>query len=156
MNLVGIRPHFSPEYATMYESNNSTIALPAVSSKDVLTAILREGAQRMLAQAVEAEVAEWIDGHAHLTDKDGHRQVVRNGRVKTRGLPASTTPADIRNSDLPKPKPVNHSSHIASRFRHAAGIANESHIALSARPWSESRWPNRHRRIPARPNLCIQ
>ena len=52
----------------MQESISSTIALPAASSRDVLTTILRVGAQRMLAQAIEAEVSEWIDDHAHLTD----------------------------------------------------------------------------------------
>jgi dienelactone hydrolase len=29
----------------------------------VLTGILREGAQRILAEAIDAEVAEWIDAH---------------------------------------------------------------------------------------------
>ena len=45
----------------MAESSNSTLSLPAASSRDVLTDILRDGAQRLLAQAIEAEVAEWID-----------------------------------------------------------------------------------------------
>ena len=45
----------------MPERSNSTLSLPAPSSADVLTDILRDGAQRMLAQAIEAEVAEWID-----------------------------------------------------------------------------------------------
>jgi hypothetical protein len=27
----------------------------------------------MLATAIDAEVAEWIDSHAHLTDDAGHR-----------------------------------------------------------------------------------
>ena len=45
----------------MAESINSTLSLPAATSRDVLTDILRDGAQRLLAQAVEAEVAEWID-----------------------------------------------------------------------------------------------
>jgi putative transposase len=63
----------------MAESTNVTIEFPAHSSRDVLTGILREGAQQMLATAIDAEVAEWIDRHAHLTDEEGHRQVVRNG-----------------------------------------------------------------------------
>ncbi len=70
----------------MRESNSSTISLPVASTKDALTTILREGAQRMLAQAIDAEVAEWIDGHAHLTDKNGHRQVVRNGYLPQRTI----------------------------------------------------------------------
>ena len=49
----------------MHESSNSTITLPAVSSRDVLTAILCDGAQRMLTQAIVSEVAQGIDGRAH-------------------------------------------------------------------------------------------
>ena len=63
----------------MCEANRSTIEFPALSSQDVLTDILRAGAQRMLATAIDAEVAEWINSHQHLTDEQGHRQVVRNG-----------------------------------------------------------------------------
>jgi putative transposase len=74
------------EYATMRESNDSTLALPATSSQDVLTGILREGAQRMLTQAIEAEVAEWIEAHRELRDAAGHRQVVRNGRLPKRTI----------------------------------------------------------------------
>ncbi len=46
---------FPPEYATMSERSNSTLALPATTSRDVLTEILRDGAQQLLAQAVESE-----------------------------------------------------------------------------------------------------
>jgi putative transposase len=79
----------------MHESNNSTIALPAVSSRDVLVTLLRDGAQRMLAQAIEAEVAEWIDGHAHLTDVKGHRQVVRNGHLPKRKIMTGIGPVEV-------------------------------------------------------------
>jgi putative transposase len=80
----------------MRESNSSTISLPAVSAKDVLTAILRDGAQRMLAQAIEAEVTEWIDGHAHLTDESGHRQVVRNGYLPKRTITTGVGPVEVQ------------------------------------------------------------
>ncbi len=40
----------------------------------------------MLAAAIEAEVAQWIDEHAELTDENGHRQVVRNGYHHSRKL----------------------------------------------------------------------
>ena len=80
----------------MRESNSSTIALPVVSSKDVLTTILREGAQRMLAQAVEAEVAQWIDGHAELTDAAGHRQVVRDGYLPQRTITTGVGPVEVQ------------------------------------------------------------
>jgi transposase-like protein len=40
----------------------------------------------LLAQAIEGEVAEWIDGHQHVTDAAGRRQVVRNGYLPERKL----------------------------------------------------------------------
>ena len=70
----------------MRESTNQIVSLPAATSQDVLTSILRDGAQRLLAQAVEAEVAEWIDSHQHVQDGAGHRQVVRNGHLPKRTL----------------------------------------------------------------------
>jgi putative transposase len=80
----------------MRESNSSTIALPAASSQDVLTAILRDGAQRMLARAIEVEVAEWIEGHAHLSDVNGHRQVVRNGYLPKRTITTGVGPVEVQ------------------------------------------------------------
>lgn len=70
----------------MRESTNEVVSLPAATSRDVLTNILRDGAQRLLAQAVEAEVAQWIDSHQHVQDVQGHRQVVRNGHLPKRTL----------------------------------------------------------------------
>ena len=52
----------------------------------VLEEIARRGAQQMLAQAMEAEVAEFIDKHADNVDQSGHRQVVRNGHMPAREL----------------------------------------------------------------------
>jgi len=70
----------------MSESSNSTLSLPVATSRDVLTDILRDGAQRLLTQAVEAEVTMWIESHAHLKNSNGHRQVVRNGHLPKRTL----------------------------------------------------------------------
>src|SRR5579871_5821180 len=70
----------------MRESSNEIVSLPVATSQDVLTDLLRDGAQRLLAQAVEAEVAEWIDSHQHVQDGAGHRQVVRNGHLPKRTL----------------------------------------------------------------------
>ena len=54
--------------------------------RDVLTEILRQGAQKLLAQAIEAEVAEWIDSHKDCLDDQGRRQVVRNGSLPARTI----------------------------------------------------------------------
>ena len=68
----------------MQEVNAATVRLPG--AQDSLSEILRRGAQQLLAQAIEAEVAEWIDEHQHLRDASGRRQVVRNGRLPERKL----------------------------------------------------------------------
>ena len=80
----------------MYENNRTPTVPPGgvgssvttilATSRDVLAEILQDGAQRLLGQAIEAEVADWIERHAHLTDAAGHRQVVRNGHHPTRRL----------------------------------------------------------------------
>jgi transposase-like protein len=55
-------------------------------SRDILTEILHDGAQRLLAQAIEAEVVDWIDRHAEVVGDNGHRQVVRNGHHPSRTI----------------------------------------------------------------------
>jgi len=45
----------------------------------VLDEIVRDGARRMLAAALLAEVAAYIEAHADQVDQNGRRRVVRNG-----------------------------------------------------------------------------
>ena len=68
--------------------NGSTesLARPAETSRDALTDVLRDGAHQLLAQAIEAEVATWIENHKHLVDEDDHQAVVRNGHMPTRSI----------------------------------------------------------------------
>jgi transposase-like protein len=51
-----------------------------------LDEIVREGARRMLAAALEAEVAGYIEALAGKLDEEGHRLVVRNGHAEARTL----------------------------------------------------------------------
>ena len=62
----------------MQETTTSTVSFASASSPDVLSEILRQGAHQMLAAAIQAEVDEWIQSHAHLVDANGRRHVVRN------------------------------------------------------------------------------
>ena len=41
--------------------------------------LVRDGARQMLAAALPAEVAAYIEQFADVLDQDGHRLVVRNG-----------------------------------------------------------------------------
>jgi putative transposase len=51
-----------------------------------LDELFREGARRMLAVALEAEVEAYIATHAGLVDEHGHRLVVRNGHAPARTI----------------------------------------------------------------------
>ena len=51
-----------------------------------LDEMIRHGAQRILAAALEREVEQQIERCTHLTDDKGHRLVVRNGKAKTRKI----------------------------------------------------------------------
>jgi putative transposase len=70
----------------MNHATMTTDALPLAKSPDVLTELLRTGAQQLLAQAIQAEVAAYLDAHAHLRDEHGHQQVVRNGSLPERTI----------------------------------------------------------------------
>ena len=80
----------------MQDSTTKNVVFPSLTSEDVLTGILREGAQRMLATAIEAEVIDWIDSHAHLKDGNGHRQVVRNGFMPERNITTGLGDVQVR------------------------------------------------------------
>ena len=68
----------------MSDGNVVELPGPASEARDALTEVLREGAQRLLAQAVEAEVAAFVAEHLHLRDEAGRRVVVRNGHLPER------------------------------------------------------------------------
>jgi putative transposase len=70
----------------MDRSTRDTRIVPLPGSQDALTELLRQGAQTLLSQAIEAEVAEWIERHESCRDAQGHRQVVRNGHLPERTL----------------------------------------------------------------------
>jgi putative transposase len=51
-----------------------------------LTDILREGARRLLEQAIEAEVTELLEHYADLKTAEGRQAVVRNGYLPARKI----------------------------------------------------------------------
>jgi transposase-like protein len=59
---------------------------PVETAQDLLTEVLRNGAQRMLAAALEAEVAAYLAQHESALDESGHRLVVRNGHCPERTI----------------------------------------------------------------------
>jgi transposase-like protein len=59
-------------------------ALPAGEPSSLIDQIVREGARQMLAAALQAEVAAYIDRFAGVRDEQGRRMVVRNGAAGPR------------------------------------------------------------------------
>jgi transposase-like protein len=56
------------------------------STKDVLTDVLRSGAQKLLLAAVEEELEKFLEGYASLRLSDGRLAVVRNGHLPVRTI----------------------------------------------------------------------
>ena len=61
------------------DENEANQHTPAGVGGSMLDELAREGARRMLAAALQAEVAAYIEQHADQVDEHGHRLVVRNG-----------------------------------------------------------------------------
>lgn len=57
-----------------------------IDGRSLLDEIAREGARRMLAAALEVEVAAYLDLHHDEQDAEGHALVVRNGKGRTRRI----------------------------------------------------------------------
>src|SRR4029450_5992908 len=57
--------------------------------------IVREGARRMLAAALEAEVAAYVGQFVDVRDENGRRLVVRNGRAEPRQVLTSAGAVDV-------------------------------------------------------------
>jgi putative transposase len=68
----------------------------ATAGGSLIDEIVRDGARRMLAAALEAEVAAYIDAHAGQLGEDGRRLVVRNGHAVPRRVLTSSGAVEVR------------------------------------------------------------
>ncbi len=66
------------------------------SFTDSLTDILREGARALLAQAIEAEVADFLAQHATLKTENGMQRLVRHGYLPSREVLTGIGPVGVR------------------------------------------------------------
>ncbi len=90
----------------MPQATTEPLSLPASSPRDVLTEILRDGATRMLAQAIETEADDWITSHAHVMDENGHRQIVRNGHLPARKIQTGVGAVKVKQPRVRDQRPV--------------------------------------------------
>ena len=70
----------------MTKPNDKLVEFPRQSARDILTDVLRDGAQQMLATAIEAEGDDCLAGRASTVDAAGRRYVVRNGHLPPRAI----------------------------------------------------------------------
>lgn len=61
-----------------------------------LDELARQGARRMIAAALEAEVEEYLHKLSHLRDEEGHAVAVRNGRAQERTVTMGAGAVKIR------------------------------------------------------------
>ena len=83
----------------MTKSSEKVVEFPSESSSDVLTELLRHGARKLLADAVEQEVADYLDEREGIRDASGRRMVVRNGH-----LPERTIQTGVGDVTVKKPR----------------------------------------------------
>jgi len=67
-------------------SQHSAVAFPhpQAAGANPLSEVLRQGAKRLLGQAIDAEVATWLACDADERDAQGRQAVVRNGHLPER------------------------------------------------------------------------
>src|SRR5437016_1408589 len=77
------------------DSNVFQLSQPGTLS-DPLTEVLRSGARALLAQAVAAEVAGFLESHADKLTDDGRQRLVRHGHLPEREIMTGIGPVAVR------------------------------------------------------------
>src|SRR3954468_5191178 len=93
----------------------------ATLADDPLLTVLREGARRMLTQAVEAEVEGFLAAHADLTAGQGRRRLGRHGHAP--GGPAGVGAAPAARGSGPSRRESARSRSAGRGCATAAGTA---------------------------------
>ncbi len=76
---------------------NTIVELPKPEEiRDELTELLRRGASRLVAEAVEAELASFLEKFRDQTDSQGRQVVVRNGYQPQREVQTGLGPVTVR------------------------------------------------------------
>ncbi len=78
------------------EESESNAHAPAAVGGSLLDEIVRDGARQMLAAALQAEVAAYVEDHASQLDENGRRLVVRNGHHQPREVATAAGAVPVR------------------------------------------------------------
>jgi transposase-like protein len=80
----------------VHDATKSQQDEPPVVTRSVLDELVRDAARQMLAAALQAEVAEYVDAAAAEVDGEGRRLVVRNGYHEERQVVTAAGPVTVR------------------------------------------------------------
>ncbi len=75
---------------------DKTIPFVSPAFRDELSDLVRAGAQRIIRQAVEAELKAFLGEHAGEHDAQGRRAVVRNGYLPSREVLTGVGPVEVQ------------------------------------------------------------
>jgi putative transposase len=101
----------------MRESSIDRCVLPAPqASRDVMTEILRAGAQKMLGQMILQEVEDWLAKHEHHRDEQGRRQVVRNGFLPKRTITTGVGQVEVQQPRVRDRRPPGQAEPFSSKI----------------------------------------
>ena len=64
--------------------------------EDPLTEVLRRGARKLLADAIEAEVSDFLDRHSRFLTEEGQQRLVRHGHLPEREIMTGIGPVGVR------------------------------------------------------------
>jgi transposase-like protein len=111
-------PISKKEGYAMYEDTVVSFSHPdKFSVPDPLTEVLRAGARRLLAEAVEAEVSAFVSEHSDLVDGAGRRRVVRHGYMPEREVQTGIGPVPVR-----RPRVRDRHAEAGGRIRFSSSI----------------------------------
>ena len=92
----------------MNQDNVIDLKNPEPFIDDPITAIIRQGARKLLARALEVEIELFTNQYADLKDELGRQRIVRNGYLPEREIQSGIGPVPVK---VPR-----------ARDRHGAGL----------------------------------
>lgn len=90
---------------------------PENSVEDPLTELLRQGAKKLLHQALENEIEAFLKQHANIQDENGRRQIVRSGYGPERKVQTGIGEIEVR-----VPKASDRRKDVSSKMRFKSSI----------------------------------
>ncbi len=88
--------HSQQRWIAMSQSTLKVLSQPEIGEADLLHALLRAGVRELIAQAIEAELASFLEGVAGQRLEDGRQAVVRNGYLPERRIQTGIGEVTVR------------------------------------------------------------